>query len=33
MSFEDQIRQWVTIDNQLKKYNTEIKRLEKQKVI
>lgn len=31
MSFEDQIRQWVTIDNQLKTYNTEIKRLRETK--
>tara|TARA_Y100000591_G_scaffold163648_1_gene141233 strand:- start:632 stop:976 length:345 start_codon:yes stop_codon:yes gene_type:complete len=33
MSFEDNIRQWVTVDNQLKKYNTEVKRLREAKSI
>jgi len=33
MSFEDNIRQWVTVDNQLKKYNTEVKRLREAKGI
>ena len=31
MSFEENIRQWVTIDNQLNKYKSEIKRLREQK--
>ena len=30
-SFENNIRQWVTIDNQLKKYSSEMKRLREQK--
>ena len=32
-SFENNIRQWVTIDNQLKKYSSEMKRLREQKSI
>ena len=31
MSFEEQIKEWVQIDNQIKQYNTHVKTLRQQK--
>ena len=33
MSFEENIQQWVAIDNQIKRYNSEVKELRSKEII